>query len=209
MTAPALLCATLEVALNRTLRLEPAVLAELGRLSGRVLALHVEDLDWRFYIELADGGVRVLNEAPLAGRAPDVEIGAASAKLLGSALRMASGDGAATAGLRVSGDAELLQRFVRLLQRVGLDAEELLARVLPGPAAHRVAQTLQRFTGWGRRSAMRFAEDASEYLREETGDLAGARDVEEWMRDVESLRERVDRLEARLQLAERKHGDQP
>ena len=35
--APALLCATLEVALNRTLRLEPEVLDDLSRLDGSVL----------------------------------------------------------------------------------------------------------------------------------------------------------------------------
>jgi ubiquinone biosynthesis protein UbiJ len=44
--------------------------------------------------------------------------------------------------------------------------------------------------------------DTAEYLREETRDLARKIDVEEWMEAVDSLRDDVERLEARLRRLE-------
>ena len=57
---PNLICATVEVALNRTLRLEPEVLGDFAQLDGRVLALTIDGLEWSFFIECIPGGVRVL-----------------------------------------------------------------------------------------------------------------------------------------------------
>ncbi|MDE0855117.1 MAG: hypothetical protein OSA97_11920, partial [Nevskia sp.] len=62
MTAPALACAGLEVALNRYLRLERSALEECTALSGKSIALHIADLGWTFVIEPHAGGVRVLAE---------------------------------------------------------------------------------------------------------------------------------------------------
>ena len=43
-----------------------------------------------------------------------------------------------------------------------------------------------------------------EFLREETGDLVHAEDVEAWMDAVDGLRSDADRLEARIRRLERK-----
>jgi ubiquinone biosynthesis protein UbiJ len=222
VTAPALLSAALEVALNRTLRLEPSVLRDCERLSGRLLALELSDWNWQFIIEFAPSGVRVLTELPPGGKGADVRVAASSPQLLGSALRMTAGEPLASAtraptgnlanvaesggakGLNISGDVELLQTFAEMLRRVDLNPEELLARVMPEGAAHRVASALSGFGRWGRRTTQRFAEDASEYLREESGDLVGNAEVEEWTREVEALRAQVDRVEARIAAAERR-----
>ena len=108
MKAPALLCAAVEVALNRTLRLEPAVAEECGRLAGRVIALDVEGPGWSFFIEFAPGGVRVLDE--LAGE-PDVRVAGGLTTLMRLAWQVTQGEAGVPQGLRVDGDTELLSRF--------------------------------------------------------------------------------------------------
>ena len=201
MTTPALLCATLEVALNRYLRLEPAVAAECARLSGRALALEAGDLGWRFVIEPIAGGVRVSDGN---GVKPDVTVSASSLQVLQAALRsLGQENPVLPSGLRVEGDAELLDRFGRLLRKVGFEIEEPLSRLVGDSAAQRIAGGLRGLFGWSRNAAGRLAVDTSEYLREEARELAGAADVEEWMQGVEALREGVDRLEARLIRLER------
>ncbi|MDE0856825.1 MAG: hypothetical protein OSA97_20615, partial [Nevskia sp.] len=120
------------------------------------------------------------------------------------ALRSAGGEAGLPAGLEVEGDTELLTRFNALLARVGFDPEELAARLLGDAAAHRLVGGLRELFGWGRHAAQRLTQDTAEYLREETGDLARAGDIEEWMQGVETLREGADRLEARLALLEGK-----
>ena len=196
---PSLLCAGLEVALNRTLRLEPEVLAECDKLEGRVIALKLTGLDWDVFVEFMPGGVRVLPEFE---RAADVSVSGAPAVVLRIGLQAASGETGLPSGLRVEGDPELLLRFQRMLARVGFDPEELLAPLLGGPAAHRVVEGLGRFFGWGRKTAGTLALDTAEYLREESRDLARREDAEDWMDAVDRLRDGVDRLEARLKRLE-------
>lgn len=200
MTAPALICATVEVALNRTLRLEPEVLSDFARLQGKVLALTVEGPDWSFYVECLADGVRVAAEAPTA---PDVQLRGGAVVLSRLAAQFARGQTALLPGVEVQGDAELLHRFAALLARIGFDPAELLARQVGDGAAQRLVGGLRALLGWGRQSAETLSLDTAEYLREETRDLARRVDAEEWMDAVDALREGVDRLEARIRQLER------
>jgi ubiquinone biosynthesis accessory factor UbiJ len=188
---PALVCAAAEIALNRYLRLEPAALEDCERLSGQGIALHAADLGWSLVLEPHAGGVRVAPDGPAA-----VRVSAPTSRLLRAALR--PGGDTLPAGLEVEGDTELLRRFQAILAKVGFDPEELAARVLGDGAAHRVVGSLRGLLGWGRRAGGRLSQDTAEYLVEETGDLARGADVADWMDAVDTLREGVDRLEARL-----------
>lgn len=199
MSAPALLCAAVEVALNRYLALEPEVLAECAQLQGRVIALEVDAPAWQFFIEFSASGVRVLPQLEVDA---DVRVYGSLGTLMRLSWKVSQGEAGIPQGLRIEGDTELLQRFNRLLVRVGFDPEEFAARFVGDAAAHRLTQGLQTFFGWGRRTASTLALDTAEYLREETRDLARAADVEDWMNAVDATRDSVDRLEARLRLLE-------
>jgi ubiquinone biosynthesis accessory factor UbiJ len=200
MATPALACAALEIALNRYLQLERSALQECAALSGKQIALEAADLGWTLVVRPHPAGVTVAAEAE--GR-PDVRVSAPSLRLLQLALRTAGGTEGLPAGLEVSGDTELLTRFNALLARVGFDPEELAAKLLGDGAAHRLVGGLRGLFGWGRHAAQRLSQDAAEYLSEETGDLAGRADIDEWMHGVDTLREGADRLEARLSRLEK------
>ena len=200
MATPALACAGLEIALNRYLQLERSALLECAALSGKQIALEAADLGWTFVVRPHAAGVTVAGEAD---GEPDVRASAPSLRLLQLALRGAGGAEGLPAGLSVSGDTELLQRFNAVLAWVGFDPEELAARLLGDGAAHRLVGGLRNLFGWGRHAAQRLSQDAAEYLSEETGDLARRGDIEEWMHGVDALREGADRLEARLARLER------
>jgi ubiquinone biosynthesis accessory factor UbiJ len=197
MSAPPLLCAALEIALNRYLALEPEVAAQLGRLQDRVIALHAQGPDWEFYLVPGAAGVTVLDAWDAK---PDVRISARPAAL----LRRAFGGAGGVSGVNVEGDADLLQRFSTLMAGVGFDSEEWLARFIGGGAAHRFDQGLRDLLGWGRRSADTLALDTAEYLREETRDLAHRADVERWSEGVEAARRRGEQLAARIDRLERR-----
>ncbi|MCI0749080.1 MAG: SCP2 sterol-binding domain-containing protein [Nevskiales bacterium] len=203
MTTPSLLCAALEVALNRYLSLEPEALSECQRLEGRVIALHVQSADWTFFLRPHAGGVQVLDAWT---DKPDVRVSASTLQWLRQALNGARGEDAVVSGFQVEGDAELLSRFSRLLARVGFDPEEWLASGLGDVAGPRLYQGLRGFLNWGRASAATLALDTAEYLREETRDWVHRDDVERWMDGVDRLRERSDRVAARLEKLERQEA---
>lgn len=202
MSAPALLCAGLEVALNRYLRLEADVIEACGRMAGRSIALRIDGLDWTFFIEFCDGGVRVLDVLDALDRAPEVQVSGAPGTLMRLAWQVSQGESGVPQGLQVEGDTELLTRFNRLLAQVGFDPEEVAAKLVGDAAAHRLNQGVRKLLGWGRQTAATLGLDAAEYLREETRDLARAVDVEEWMDAVDTLRDDAARLEARLRKLE-------
>ena len=201
MSAPPLACAALEIALNRYLALEPEAMADCAKLAGRVIALQAEGPGWEFFLLPHAKGVQVLDAHD--GNV-DVRIRAKALHLLQQALRAGQGDPSALlSGVQVEGDAGLLQRFGTLLSRVGFELEEWLARSMDGAAAHRLAEAIKGFANWGRGAASTLALDTAEYLREETRDLVHKADIERWIADVESLRQRADGLAARLARLER------
>lgn len=198
---PALLCATLEIALNRVLRSEPSALARCAALNGRTLALEATDLGWHFAIEPNAAGVRVSSDDDIDA---DVTARASTARLLALALRLTGGERSLPRELEVEGDAELLQTFAGILAQAGFDPEEFMAHALGDVVAHRLANGARKLLGWSRRSAQTLSYSGAEYLREETGDLARGGDVEIWMQGVERLRDDTDRLQARLERLEQR-----
>ena len=199
MSTPSLLCAGLELAFNRYLALEPEVLADCAKLSGRCIALHADGPGWDFFLCPHAGGVQVLDAWP--GK-PDVRISAPPTLLLKRLVRR-EGDDSILSGVTVEGDADLLLRFGRLLERVGFEPEEWVAKVVGDGAAHRVTETLKSLLGWGRSTAGTLALDTAEYLREETRDLPHRDDVEQWIAGVDATRQQSEALESRLARLER------
>lgn len=199
MSAPGLLVGAMEVALNRFLRLEPDVLAQCAELRGRVIGLAVAPLNWQLYIEFVDGGVRV---ADTVDGEVDVAVAGALPDILRMAAAQAGGSSSLPRGLQIHGDVMLLNRFREMLVAAEFDPEELLARFMPGHTAHRVATGLQGLFQWGRDTAATLGLDTAEYLREETRDLVHREDVDDWMKQVDAVRDGTDRLEARLRRLE-------
>lgn len=202
MSAPALLCGAVEVALNRFLALEASALAECAQLAPRIIELRTQAPDWSFFIEFHGGGVRV---APESGRAAEVRVSGRMTNLMKLAWTVAQsgGDTGVPQGLQVDGDVELLLRFNRLLARVGFDPEEFAAKIVGDAAGHRLTQGLRAAFSWGQRTVSTLGLDSAEYLREETRDLARGSDAAEWAEAVDKLRDDVARFEARLQRLER------
>ena len=199
MTAPALLCAGAEIALNRYLRLEPSVIAECAQLAGRGIEISLRGMQMDIYIEFISSGVRVLPESP---QAADVRVTGSPTQLIAALRRMATAQSGLPEGVQIEGDAELLDRFRGMTARVGFDPEEWLVPMLGGTAAHRLVGGLKRMFDWSRGNAQRMADHSAEYLREETYDLARGRDVGEWMNEVDDARDTLDRIEARLRKLE-------
>ena len=106
--------------------------------------------------------------------------------------------------VHIEGDAEVAQTFSELLKQARPDLEEELSRVIGDVAAHQVGNVARSALGFARRAADTFAQNVAEYLQEEGRDVPSRTEADEFVTGVDRLRDDVDRLEARLQLLERK-----
>ena len=188
-----------EQMLNRRIAESSRVRALLAGLAGRSMELRFAATPIRIRIAESDGRLTLR----LAGDE------AADAVIEGtplSFLRLATGDAAKSiraGGMDVRGDAEVAEGFRRLLDAARPDLEEELSRFTGDAAAHHVARFAREAAAFGRRAGDSFARSAAEYLTEESRDLPVRLEVEEFLEDVDRLREAVDRLEARIATAER------
>jgi ubiquinone biosynthesis accessory factor UbiJ len=118
-----------------------------------------------------------------------------------SFLRLATDDAATSiraGGMDVRGDAEVAEGFRRLLEAARPDFEDELSRFTGDAAAHYLAGFARDAAAFGRRAGDTLARNTAEYLTEESRDLPVRVEVEEFLEDVDRLREAVDRLESRV-----------
>ena len=192
-----MLTSLLEEVVNRVLRLDPDTLARLGELQGKVIRLRVADPDPReIFVQPSDAGLHLSEQHD---GAPDVTLTGDIPVFMRFALRSVI-PGVVTAGeVQISGDIDLGQRFQSLLEKIDIDWEEQVARVLGDVAAHQLGNALRDLRDWSRQSLHTLREDAAEYLQEESRLLPLRTRVESFQRAVEALRLEAERLEKRFQ----------
>jgi ubiquinone biosynthesis protein UbiJ len=116
----------------------------------------------------------------------------------GALPHLLSGSDALLQHIEVSGNADLASTVQFLFRNLKWDVEDDLSRVVGNIAAHRIANAGRDFLVWQRDALLRTGENLAEYWTEEQPLLARAEEVEEFSRAVETLRDDVARLEARL-----------
>ena len=106
-----------------------------------------------------------------------------------------------TAGWReakVDGDMELAAAISFVMANLRWDYEEDLSRVIGDVAAYRVARSVRHLSAWPADAAQSLARGVAEYLTEERHALATPLRVEEFTKEVDELRDAVERLDKRL-----------
>jgi ubiquinone biosynthesis protein UbiJ len=106
--------------------------------------------------------------------------------------------------LQISGDAEIAARYRELLELARPDWEEELSRLVGDLPARRISLAAQSALSWARKLARTASENLSEYLQEESRDLVSKPELEEFLVEVDELRETADRVEVRLARLERR-----
>lgn len=190
----------LELALDRLLALDSDTRDALAGLDGRRITLSVEAPPLALAITVRGGRLVV---GPV--RETDGEADLAVRATLGALLsRLAprpggAGDGGQTRHrVRIAGDAELARRLQRLAGNFDPDWALPFARVFGDVLGHRIARVVQGALRAGADAAGTLARDGAEYLTEESRDVVGRAELAAFNDDVDALRERADRLLARV-----------
>lgn len=193
----------LEAVLNRALALDEQTRQRVGALEGRRIGVDLRGIVPALAIEVRAGRLRV---GPHWQRSPDLNLRATPAALAAMALRRA--DTPARGRVEISGDAELARQLEQLARGFQPDLEEAFARAFGDVLGVPLARGLQRALTWGRESADALLRDTADYLRDERRELVATAEMEQFLDDVDALRERSERLEARVRdLAARLQGE--
>ena len=164
------------------------------QLDGATIAVRVRDTSLAMYFRI---NAEVISLSSKSATDPDVVIEGSLLTL----ARMAgtSGESAVRDGtLDLTGNAETAQAFQELLAYAKPDIEEQVSTLLGDVAAHRLGEIVRGIGDWARDARSTMGSNIREYLQEESRDLPSRYEVERFTLQVDSLRDGVARLEARL-----------
>jgi ubiquinone biosynthesis accessory factor UbiJ len=185
----------LETALNRALDLDAETRAQLAALEGRRVGVELRTTPLTLAITVIDGRLRVGPHWQAPG---DLNVRAAPGSLLAYALRRDDDAPPASGRVEISGDADLARRLEKLLFGYRPDLEEAFAGAFGDVVGVPIARALHAAFAWSRESAEAFVRDSADFLRDETRAVVAPAEMDQFLDDVDALRERVERLAARV-----------
>jgi ubiquinone biosynthesis protein UbiJ len=185
--------------LNEQIRASTAARERLAELEGKRFAVTVRGSDLRVVIEARPGELKLSRAA---SDRCDVELSAGAFDLLKLA-RSASLSELKDAGATLNGDIHVAEAFAELMRLAMPEPEAVLADWVGDMPAHAAGQAVRHAVGWSRRASHALGQDLAEYLQEESPSLVPPALATHFAREVDRLRDDVERAEKRVVLLER------
>jgi ubiquinone biosynthesis protein UbiJ len=185
--------AFLERVLNRLVAESTAAANLLEELQGSSFAIRVDGLGAVVVLHAEAERLRIGTDAAGATatlRATPIDL-----------VRLMNADGVSgvkSTRAQISGDLGVAERFADLLRLARPDLEGELARFVGDMPAHALGGFALGVTGWFKRAAQALQMNTAEFLQEESRALPAALEAQAFYRDVERLRDDVERAAARL-----------
>jgi ubiquinone biosynthesis accessory factor UbiJ len=204
----------LDRAVARAMAESPRAVALIEALRGRRLAIRISGTPWSTVLESTGRALKAYRAAEPGANPAGARVIAhgavADATIIGAPLSLLALTGAESEAVirrgdvRIEGDAGIAQQFRELGGLLMPDLEAGLSQVLGRSGAHLALRGMRAATDWTRAAAWTSLRNVAEYLAHESRDLVSRPEAEHFLRGVERLREQLDRIDARLQLMERR-----
>ncbi|NOZ37211.1 MAG: sterol-binding protein [Gammaproteobacteria bacterium] len=203
------LIGAMETAINAYLALDPLVQKKLAALQGRVIAIELESAPANplltLYMLPGENGIELLTqyagEADTTLSGTPVALAKMSLAKKFEAVNLDCPDASEvlfSGDVVIRGDVELGQRFRHILDEMDIDWEEHLSHLSGDIIAHKAGKLVREVGQWWQQALSTLADDASEFMQQESELLPEATEVSQFMNEVDVLRSDLDRLEARI-----------
>jgi len=193
--APSALLAAAEGAINALLRLDPEDAARLASVQGRVLLVEVTGFGTRIFVIPGETGLLLYGAYDAR---PDCTVRGTPAALLSMVTAERREDAVFEGAVEIDGDNRVAQTLGDVFRGLDIDWEELLAKLVGDTLAHRLGLQARAGHRWATRTGDTLAQDLGEYLQEEMRVVPSHAEVRDFLDDVDSIRDDVERLEARI-----------
>lgn len=188
---PRLFASAIELVLNRSLRFDPQSKASMTSLSERVLAIGLEGLSIDLYFSTQDEQFQVRLHSE---QEADTWIRGTPTALAGMGLGSSGRPGA----VQIQGDAELARSYQQFFEQLNPDWEEAIAQRFGDVIGHRLSSAIKGLRQWLLQARADTAAMTGDYLREESGLLITAVELDDFLEAVDEIRDDTERLAARI-----------
>ena len=179
----------------RLLQSDPTTLNRLAELDGKVIALDFESTDVTIFMFPTPAGIRLTD---VWDGEVDVHMIGTPSELVKMGLAARSPVTPGKINIKIQGDLHVGQQFKKILDDMQIDWEELLSQYIGDRAAYHASSFLRSMHKRVNEAVKTVANNGSEYLRFEVDMLPAAWRVNEFIDDVDKIREDVDRMAMRV-----------
>jgi ubiquinone biosynthesis accessory factor UbiJ len=184
----------IQAMIDRNVAGSPRARELLVQLAGRRMQIIARFTPWQLVLHATVSALAVSREEPAHA---DVTLAGSPLALL-SLLREDPAEVIRRGDITIAGNAEIATRFQELLQLLRPDLEAGLARIVGDIPAHGAGTFLRKALDYGRASLRTQALNVGEFLAHEKRVLVPRAEAEEYLQQVDALREQTDRLAARV-----------
>ena len=186
----------MQIAINQALMLDKNMPDKLKALEGNLIEIVIEPLKVTFFMYFSQDELKLLSK-PL--KAPNTTIHASPLGLIRlSLLPTSKARSLFNDKIKIKGDIELGQKIKSLFDDLEIDWEGHLAQFTGDVIAHQLATNAKQGIEFTRHIEQSMRQNVSEYLHEEARALVSREELNDFFKDIDTLRLDTDRLEAKL-----------
>jgi len=197
MDLPLPLVIAIQQGIATVLRLDPHTKQSLSSIDGKVIRVNVSSPALVFHLIVVDNMVDVEGSFDAE---PDTTISGTASDLL--SLRTKN-DALYTGAVKISGDTSIGEQLRSIVSNIDIDIEDVIAPVTGDTIAHQIGRVGSSLNAWFSESRTSLKRNTSEYLQEEAEILAPNSEINRFCAEIDELREKADRLDARIRVLEK------
>jgi ubiquinone biosynthesis accessory factor UbiJ len=175
----------------------------IAQLEGRRMRIAARHTPWQMTLHANQGRLELSRET---SSVADVTLAGTPLALM-ALMREEPAAVIRRGDVTLTGDGEAGARFQELAQLLRPDLEAGLARIVGDIPAFGVGSLVRKALEWGRATASTQASNVGEYLAHERRVLVPRAEAQQFIDEVDALREQADRLEARVTSLESRAAD--
>lgn len=187
----------LESSINRYLALDPAAGASLDLLDNKSVSLKLKEFSSAIFFKVEDQKIKVFSSFE---DETDVHMLSSIPVLINMTVASRGDESILGSEIEMSGNMEVGRQFRDIFKNLDIDWEEILSRYTGDIVAHKLGNGFRQFNHWLGATKQSIQRDISEYLQQESQQLPEADEVNGFIAQVDSIRQSVERAEARIKL---------
>lgn len=190
-----LLLPTLEIIINRALKCDPDALSKITSLKNQVIAVNCEDWNMVFYIIPDAHGLQFHKKY---SGAVNTHIRGTLNHFLHIFVKGADTQAVFQYPIEINGNTHNVEVLRDAFKNMDIDWEERLSHHLGDAIAHKVCFHFKKAKKIAGKSADNIVDQTKEFIHCEARNLVSNKQAEQFYDDIATLRNDVDRMEARI-----------
>ena len=184
---------------RQVIQLDPDSKQLIDSLADKNAQLIITDWNITLYLLLQTDGIKLSFDQP---STIDTKISGKLFDLLNTGIAKGDTAKAFEHNIDVSGDIQLAEKIQAILKNIDIDLEEQLSKITGDTIAHNLGLGIKNAKSSIKKGLSSLIESGTEFAQEEAKITPTHSEVDQFYQEVRTIRDDVERLEARINLLE-------